>query len=298
MKPVFSFIGVGLALCAVLLVGSMFTVQEGTQALVVRFGDVRQSITQTGLFFRLPFIDDVVVIDKRILSIETNPSEIIASDQKRFVADAFVRYRVIDPIIFFKTLGNQNNANDRIRRLLTASMNSVLAKEPLRAVLSEKRTQLMTDIQAKISQETQELGIEVVDVRILRADLPSANSEAVYRRMQAERKRQADQFRAEGSEQSRIIKSKAEKEVIVLLANAQKDAESIRGDGDANRNRIFATAFSQDADFFHFYRSLEAYKNTLTGSDTRWILSKDSEFLKMFSKPALSHIRPVGGVNE
>jgi modulator of FtsH protease HflC len=275
-------------IAAALIVGysSLFTVYQTQQALVVRLGQPVRVISEPGLNFKAPFIDSVVYIDKRILDLEAPPQEVIASDQKRLVVDAFARYRIKDPLRFYQTLGSISGANSQLSILLNSALRRVLGEVTFSHVVRDQRADLMARIRELVDHEATTFGIEVVDVRIRRADLPEQNSQAVYQRMQTERQREAAEFRAQGAQRAQEIRSRADREVTVLVAEATSKSEQIRGEGDATRNQIFADAFNQDADFFAFYRSMQAYEQGLKHSDTRMLLKPDSNFFRYFTDPS------------
>ena len=261
---------------------SIFIVKEINQAIVLQFGDPKRIILKPGLNFKIPFIQNVVFLDKRILNLDAPPEEVIASDQKRLIVDAFARFQIVDPLKFYISVGNERVARSRLSTIINSRIRSVLGTQRLQTLLSEDRTKQMSLIQDGVNNEAGKFGIKIVDVRIKRADLPPANSEAIYRRMQTEREREAKEFRAKGAEMAITITSTADKEVTVILANAQKQSEIMKGEGDGQRNKIFADAFGQDAEFFAFYRSMQAYEKSLIGGETSLILSPDSEFFKFF----------------
>ena len=261
---------------------SIFTVFEIKNAIVLQFGDPKRVIMEPGLNFKVPFVQNVVFIDNRILDIDAPPAEVIASDQKRLIVDAYVKFKIIDVLDFYKTLGNENVARSRISAIVNSRIRSVLGERPLAAVLSEDRANLMKEITALVETEVNNFGISIVDVRIKRADLPEANSEAIFRRMQTEREREAKEFRAQGAEIAQRIRSTADKDVTIIKSQAEKKANIIRGEGDGEANRVFAEAFDTDPEFFAFYRAMQAYAEGLQNSDTTMILSPDSEFFKFF----------------
>ena len=269
---------------------SIFTVFEIKNAIVLQFGDPKRVIMEPGLNFKIPFVQNVVFIDNRILDIDAPPAEVIASDQKRLIVDAYVKFKIINVLDFYKTLGNENVARSRISAIVNSRIRSVLGERPLSAVLSEDRANLMREITALVETEVNDFGISIVDVRIKRADLPEANSEAIFRRMQTEREREAKEFRAQGAEIAQRIRSTAEKDVTIIKSQAEKKANIIRGEGDGEANRVFAEAFDTDPEFFAFYRAMQAYAEGLQNSDTTMILSPDSEFFKFFSNPDASSI--------
>ena len=261
---------------------SLFTVKEINQAIVLQFGDPKKIISKPGLQVKIPFIQNVVFIDRRILSLDPAPEEVIASDQKRLIVDAYARFRIVDPLKFYISVGDERVARSRLSTIINSRIRSVLGKQSLATLLSEDRTKQMAIIQEGVNTEAKNFGIEIIDVRIKRADLPQANSEAIYKRMQTEREREAKEFRAKGAEMAVTITSTADKEVTVLLANAKKQSEIMKGEGDGQRNKIFATAFGKDPEFFAFYRAMQAYEKALIGGDTSLVLSPDSEFFKFF----------------
>ena len=261
---------------------SIFIVKEINQAIVLQFGDPKRIIEKPGLNFKIPFIQNVVFLDKRILNLDTPPEEVIASDQKRLIVDAFARFQIVDPLKFYISVGNERVARSRLSTIINSRIRNVLGKQRLQTLLSEDRTKQMSLIQDGVNAEAENFGIKIVDVRIKRADLPPANSEAIFRRMQTEREREAKEFRAKGAEMAITITSTADKEVTVILAEAEKKSEIMKGEGDGQRNKIFAGAFGQDPEFFAFYRSMQAYEKALIGGETSLILSPDSEFFKFF----------------
>ena len=261
---------------------SIFIVKEVNQAIVLQFGDPKRIILKPGLNFKIPFIQNVVFLDKRILNLDTPPEEVIASDQKRLIVDAFARFQIVDPLKFYISVGNERVARSRLSTIINSRIRNVLGKQELQTLLSKDRTKQMTLIQEGVNTEAENFGIKIVDVRIKRADLPQANSEAIFRRMQTEREREAKEFRARGAEMAVTITSTADKEVTVILADAEKQSEIMKGEGDGLRNKIFAEAFGKDPEFFAFYRAMQAYEKALIGGDTSLILSPDSEFFKFF----------------
>jgi membrane protease subunit HflC len=274
----------GLAAAAAYL--TLFTVHQTQQALVLEFGKPKRLVTEPGLNYKIPFIQNVVFFDKRLLDLDSGQQEVIASDQKRLVVDAFARWRITDPLLFYQSVGDERGARLRLGAFLEASLRRVLGAASFEAVVRDKRDRLMQDITQQVNTEGKALGITVADVRIKRADLPEANSQAIYRRMQTERQRQAAEIRAQGEEQSRRIRATADRQVTVLKAEATGESERIRGEGDGQKNAIFAEAFSKDPDFFSFYRSMQAYESSLKADDTRLLLSPDSEFFQYFGNPA------------
>jgi len=261
---------------------SLFTVKEINQAIVLQFGDPKKIVTDAGLQVKIPFIQNVVFLDRRILSLDPPPAEVIASDQKRLIVDAYARFKIIDPLKFYISVGDERVARSRLATIINSRIRSVLGKQSLATLLSEERSGQMAIIQEGVNVEAEKFGITIIDVRIKRADLPQANSEAIYKRMQTEREREAKEFRARGAEMAVTITSTADRKVTVILANAQKQSEIMKGEGDGIRNKIFADAFGQDPEFFSFYRAMQAYETALIGGDTTLILSPDSDFFKFF----------------
>jgi len=261
---------------------SIFIVKEINQAIVLQFGDPKRIISSPGINFKIPFIQNVVFLDKRILNLDAPPEEVIASDQKRLIVDAFARFQIVDPLKFYISVGNERVARSRLSTIINSRIRSVLGTQRLQTLLSADRTNQMALIQDGVNNEAEKFGIKIVDVRIKRADLPPANSEAIYRRMQTEREREAKEFRAKGAEMAVTITSTADKEVTVILADAEKKSQIMKGEGDGARNKIFADAFGQDPQFFAFYRAMQAYEKALIGGETSLILSPDSEFFKFF----------------
>jgi len=261
---------------------SLFTVKEINQAIVLQFGDPKKIVTDAGLQVKIPFIQNVVFLDRRILSLDPPPAEVIASDQKRLIVDAYARFKIIDPLKFYISVGDERVARSRLATIINSRIRSVLGKQSLATLLSEERSTQMSIIQEGVNVEAEKFGITIIDVRIKRADLPQANSEAIYKRMQTEREREAKEFRARGAEMAVTITSTADRKVTVILANAQKQSEIMKGEGDGIRNKIFADAFGQDPEFFSFYRAMQAYETALIGGDTTLILSPDSDFFKFF----------------
>lgn len=264
---------------------SIFTVSQTEQVLLVRLGEPVRVVTEPGLNFKAPFIDTVISIDKRILDLENPAQEVIASDQKRLVVDAFARYRIKDALRFYQSVGSVQAANIQLTTLLNAALRRVLGEVTFINVVRDERDVLMSRIQKQLDREAAAYGITVVDVRIRRADLPEQNSQAVYQRMQTERQREAAEFRAQGGQKAQEIRSRADREATVIIAEANSQAEQIRGEGDGERNRLFAEAYGKDVDFFAFYRAMAAYEASLKSNDTRFLLRPDSEFFRYFANP-------------
>jgi membrane protease subunit HflC len=283
------FSGIVLVLLVALAIvgySAAFTVYQTQQALVVRLGEPVRVIREPGLAFKVPFIDTVTFFDNRVLDVDAPSQEVIASDQKRLVVDAFARYRISDPLRFFQAVGTVQGANSRLSVILNAAIRRVLGESTFTQVVRDERALLMSRIRQQVVSEARNLGVDVVDVRIRRADLPEANSQAVFERMKTERQREANEIRAQGREQAQRITARADRDVTVLLGEANARGEQVRGEGDAERNRVFAEAFGRDPDFFAFYRSMQAYEAGLKAGDTRLILAPDSAFFRFFNDPA------------
>ena len=265
---------------------ALFIVKQTEQALVLQFGDPIRVIKEPGLKIKIPLIQNAIFYDTRVLDFDAEVEEVILSDQKRLLMDAFIRYQIVDPLKFYQSVSNENGFKARVGGILSGSLRRVLGSNPLEVVLSVNRSELMEKIQGELDNESSNFGVKMIDVRIKRADLPKANSEAIFARMRAEREKEARQFRAEGSEESQIIKSKAEKERTVIIAEANKKSQTIRGEGDGESVKIYAEAFNKDKEFFSFYRSMEAYKKAFKEGedDPTLILSPDSDFFKYFNK--------------
>ena len=259
-----------------------FIVDQREQVLVLQFGDPRRVVAEPGLYFKVPFIQRVVRFDKRLLDFDNPPEEVIASDQKRLVVDAFARYHINDPLKFYQTVGTELALRPRLGSVVSSTLRQVLGTSPLQQVVSEKRGDLMLRIRDIVRTEASAFGIRVEDVRIKRADLPEENSEAIFRRMQTERQQEAAELRAKGAEQAQKIRAEANRQKVVIVAEAERDSEILRGRGEGEMNRIFADAFGRDPEFFSFWRSMQAYQIALGGDDTTMVLSPDSDFFRYF----------------
>ncbi len=275
---------IGVLVLAILVTSTFFIVNQASQALVLRFGQVRQTVTAPGLHVKVPFVDDVVRFDARLLDVDPPPEEVILGDQKRIVVDTYTRYRIRDPLQFFQAVRTEDGAGARLREIVNNALRKVLGNVMLPSVLSPEREDIMHQIQQQVSEAAKPLGITVVDVRIRRADLPPETSQSIFARMKSERQREAAEARAQGQEKAQEIRASAERERTVILAEAQKQSNILKGEGEAESTRIFAEAYGQDPQFFAFYRSIEAYRKALDGSDTTFLLSPQSDFLKFFEK--------------
>ena len=265
------------------LLNGIFTMKETQQGLVLQFGDPKRVIQKSGLHFKIPFIQNIVRYDNRILEYNLPIEEVIAVDKKRILIDSFARFKIIDPLEFYKTVGNEANVRNRLNSNVISSLRRVVGRVTLDELLSSERSNIMDRIQIEVNDSAQRFGIEVVDVRIRRADLPEANSQAIFDRMISERVKEAKEFRAKGAEQAQIIRAEANKEKTVLLAEATRKSEILRGEGESESIAIYADAFERDSGFYSFYRSMQAYKNVLGEDGTTMILSPDSQFLEFFN---------------
>lgn len=296
MKSATGFFIVLVAIVAVIVAAaSIFTVSQTEQALVLRFGDPvagRGLVTEPGLHFKIPFIENVVLLDKRILDVETPTQEVLAADNTRVEVDSFLRYRIADPLKFYQTVGDTDRADEQLGYILNSAVRRVLGDASLTQIVSGEREALMGAIREQVNQQTAKLGVDAVDVRIRRTDLPQQISEKVFSRMQSEWARQAALFRAQGTEQAQEITAKADRDAVVLKADAQRDADQIRGAGDAERARIFAAAFGKDPEFFAFYRSMQAYVAGLKPANTRYVLSPKSAFFRFFTPTGETNTPP------
>lgn len=266
------------------LANALFTVNEREQALVLQFGDHIRTVSEPGLKFKVPFIQDVVRYERRLLDINVEADDLILGDQKVINADAYARYLIRDPLQFRRAVGDERLLRSRLETIIESTIRQVLGNKTLTAVLSEDRIAIMEEIESKVLQQSIDLGIQVEDVRIRRADLPEQTSQNIYRRMITEREREAKEFRAQGAEQAQQIRATADKERTVLLAEAKRDAEIMRGQGDGEAIKIYADAFNKDKNFYDFYRTLQAYRETLTSDDTTFVLSPNNDFLKFFER--------------
>jgi len=280
-------IGAGIVAALVILfaMSCFYTINQTEQAVLLQFDAPREIVTEPGLHAKIPWVQQVEYIDKRLLNLDAPAEEVIAQDKKRMVVDAFARWRIVDPLRFYQTLTNTIIAQTRLAPILSSDVRQVLGSHDFAVLLSGERAQLMRDIRDNMNSETKQFGIEVVDVRIRHADLPPQNSAAIYARMIQERKREAFQFRAEGSEISQRVKARAEREVTVITADATRQSEILRGEGDAQKTKILADAYGQDPDFFAFYRSMQAYQDSLNGGSTTMVLSPNSEFFRYLGAP-------------
>jgi membrane protease subunit HflC len=277
----------------VVLYASTFVVQQTEQALVLQFGRVRSVIASPGLYFKLPFVENVVILEKRVLDLDLPVQTLLSADRQNLEVDAFARFRITDPLRFYQSVNNLTLANQRMTSFVNSSMRNVLASASRDAIVRTERVALMNQIQDDVTQRAENIGIEIIDLRLTRVDLPAANSQAVYQRMQTERQREAADLRANGQQLAQAIRARAEREATVIRAEATRQSDTLRGQGDAEKNRILAQAFERDPNFFAFYRSMQAYEAGLKPGDTRLLLSPNSEFLRYFRSPSGGGEAPV-----
>ena len=277
---------VTLAVAALLLAGvsgSLFTVNQTQQALVLQFGEPKRTIQEPGLAFKLPFIQDVTYYEKRVLSlIPQDAEEVILSDQKRLQVDAYARYQIEDPLLFYQTVRNELGARGRLEAIIDSSVRRALGRETLASILTGQRNDITRSIGEEVNASVSSLGIKIIDVRLRRADYPAATSQNIFNRMKSEREREAKEFRATGEEEAQKIRADAEKTRTVIISEAQREAQETRGAGDGKAIEIYADSFGQDADFFAFYRSMEAYRKSMNNNDTSLVLSPDTSFFRFF----------------
>jgi modulator of FtsH protease HflC len=278
-------VAVVLVAIGILIDSSLFIVDQTEEALVLQFGRPVRVVADPGLQFKLPFVQNVVKFDKRLLDVEPPPEEVIASDQKRLVVDTYTRYRIVDPLLFYQTVGSEDVVRARLTAMVSSSLREVVGKVPLSALLSTQRAGIMHMIRDEVRGTAKPFGIDVVDTRIRRADLPTQNSEAIYARMNSERQQQAALYRGEGAQEAQTVRANADREVTVIIADAQRDAQQLRGQGDADATAIYAKAYGQDTEFFAFYRSLQAYRESLAGHNTTFVMSPDNSFFRYFNSP-------------
>jgi len=281
-RRLLTIIAVALVVAGIFAMSSLFIVEQTEEALVLRLGEVRDVIPSPGLKMKLPFVENVIFYDNRLLDFEPPPEEVIVSDQKRLVVDTYTRYRITNPLLFYQTVNSEAAVRARLSAMVNGSLRRVLGNVTLSALLSHQRSAIMGQIRDEVTAQGKSFGIDVVDVRIRRADLPEENSQAIFARMQSEREQQARQYRGEGAEAAQTVRANAERERTVILAEAQRDAQRVRGDGDAESIRVYAAAFGQDKEFFAFYRSMQAYRDALTGRGTSFVLTPDSGFFRFF----------------
>jgi len=292
MNKRLAILGIVIVVLGILASASLFTVNETQQALVLQFGEPRRVIQEPGLKAKIPFIQNVVIYDRRVLDLDPPSEQVILADQKRLDVDAFARWRIIDPLRFFQSVGSEAVLEQRLNTIVISALRRVLGNVTMLAVLSAERAKVMTDIKEQVNAEAQRFGIEIVDVRIRRADLPEETSQSIFARMRSEREREAAEFRAQGQEQAQQIRARAERERTVILAEAQRESQVLRGEGDNQAFRIIADATGKDAEFYTFYRTLQAYREALRADDTTLVLSPQGDFFKYFSSPVTAGAAP------
>jgi membrane protease subunit HflC len=281
-RRLLTIIAVALVIAGIFAMSVLFIVDQTELALVLRFGEVRGVIPNPGLKMKWPFIENVIFYENRLLDFEPPPEEVIVSDQKRLVVDTYTRYRITNPLLFYQTVNSEVAVRARLSAMVNGSLRRVLGNVTLSALLSHERAAIMHQIRDEVSAQGKSFGIDVIDVRIRRADLPEENSQAIFARMVSERQQQAAQYRAEGAEAAQTVRANADRERTVILAEAQRDAQRVRGDGDAESIRVYADAFGQDKEFFAFYRSMQAYRDALNGRSTSFVLTPDTGFFRFF----------------
>ena len=282
-RKAFLLLGILVIVAGVTAASAAFTVHQTAQAIVLQFGEPKRVVSDPGLHWKMPFIQNVLYYEKRVLNLDPPVESILLADQKRILVDAFARYRISDALEFFKSVRTEGGVRERLGPIVNASLRGVLGSATLASVLSEERVDIMRQIKDKVNLEVRRFGIELIDVRIGRADFPDEISQAVYGRMKSEREREAAEFRAQGFEQAQRIRASADREATVILAEAEKEAEIERGRGEGMRTSILNDAYGRDTGFFNFYRSMQAYEGALSGKSTFMVLSPDSEFFDFFS---------------
>ena len=264
--------------------GAFFVVNETKQAIVLQFGEPRQVISKPGLQFKIPFIQDAVFLDRRMLNLDPQPEEMILSDQKRIVVDSFARYRITDPLKFFQTVRNETTFSDRFGRIINAAVRGVIAQYSLTSLLSKDRSTIMNSIQNQIKANEQDFGVEIIDIRIGRTDLTEQVSNNVFQRMRSERDREANLLRAEGEELSKEIRASADRQQTVIIAEAERTSSILRGQGDAEKNKILADAYSRDKEFFNFLRTMQACKDTFGDTEMSMVIVPGEVCEKFFGE--------------
>lgn len=282
---VFIFLGVVFFVVIALLVSSIYIVHQTEQAMILQFGEPKRVVQEPGIKFKIPFIQNVVYYDNRLLEVEPPSEEVLLADQKRIVVDTFSRFKIVDPLLFYQSVLTEDFARQRLSDAIISSLRDVLGNETLNTLLAPSRSEIMAKIREQVNLKTSaKFGVNMVDVRIRRADLPEQTSQSIYARMRSEREKEAKEIRAEGTELAQQIRAKADKEKTVLLAEAQKKSEIIRGEGDKEATKIWGNAANQDKEFYAFYRSLNAYKEAMKDDNTSMLIAPDSEFFRYFSK--------------
>lgn len=291
-RKIFLPLGILVIILGILASGAFFTVHQAQQAMVMQFGEPKRIVTEPGLKMKIPFVQNVLYYEKRVLDLDPPSERVLLSDQKPLDVNTYVRYRISDPLRFYQTVRIESNLRDRMGSIINANLRSVLGNVNLASVLSAERVDIMRRIQSSVNEEAERFGIEIVDVRIGRTDLPDEVSEAVYSRMRSEREREAAEFRAQGQEEAQRIRASADREATVIRAEAEREADILRGRGEAQRTTVLSEAFGKEPDFFNFYRSMEAYEEAINQGDSNnsyIVLSTEkNEFFRLFNQGALT----------
>ena len=283
MNKVLAVVGGTVIILGIVASSSMFIVEQTQQAIVLMFGKPQSTIQEPGLHFKIPFAEEVVFYEKRVLDLDPPAEQVILADQKRLDVDSYARYRIVDPLLFYQTTRQISGVTSKLSPIINSSLRRVLGNQTLSGILSTRRVAIMSDIQTAVNDAVKRFGMEIVEVRVRRADYPEATRSNIENRMKSEREREAKEFRARGFEQAEGIRADADKQRVVLLAEAKKEAETLRGSGDGLAIKIYADAFGQDPEFFAFYRSMQAYRRSMTSSDTTMVLSPNSDFFRFFN---------------
>jgi membrane protease subunit HflC len=268
----------------ILLLSSVFTVQQAQQALVIQFGEPKRVVNEPGLHFKMPLVQEVVYFDKRVLDFDARQEEVPTLDQKQLVVDAFARFRIIDPLKFFQTVNNEQGIQSRLATIISSNLRRVLGEVQMARVLTDERASLMLNIRDAVNKEAAGFGVDVVDVRIRRVDLPEENSQAIFARMKTQREQEARRIRAEGAKEAQVVRAEADKQQRVIVAEAQRKSEILRGEGDAEATRVYAGAYGQDPEFFDFWRSMQAMQRGLSGNTTTLVGSPEGAFFRYFNE--------------
>jgi len=284
MTPKTKKILIGATAAMLMLISSMFTIDQRQQVLITQFGEPMRLITTPGIKFKLPFLQDALFFDNRIVDLGIADQEVIAADQKRLIINAFAKYKIIDPLKFYTTARSFSGLQNKLSAILDSSLRQIIGEVTLSELLTENRGVIMAKIKEVVSRESEIFGVEIVDVRIMRADLPKENSDAIFARMQTEREKEAREIRANGAEEAAKVRAEADKQRTIIIADAKKIANIARGDGEASAIKIYATSYGRDPEFADFYRSMSAYKEAFQSDKTKMIVSPDSEFFKYFNK--------------
>jgi modulator of FtsH protease HflC len=296
-RPALIGLAIAAAVAVLVALSSVYTVHQSEQALVLQFGEPQRVVNEPGLHFKVPFIQNVVVFSNRVLNFDAPAAEVPTVDQKQVVVDAFARFRITDPLRFFQTVTNETGVQARLRSIISSTLRGALGEVPLDFILTNQRGGLMQQIAEQVNVEAQTFGINVVDVRIKRLDLPEENSQAIFRRMQTQREQEARRIRAEGARDAQTIRAEADKQSVVILANARRTAEILRGEGDAQATAIYNDAYGQDPTFFDFYRSMQALSEGLPSETTTFVGPPDGDFFRFFDQVpgGFQAAAPAGG---